>query len=100
MKNCLFAHDYLNTKLPVSFDNYLTLQSEMSSISTRQSTKGSLHLKHINTEKYGRNSIKHQAILAWDEMTNVFPYDLKSLSKNSLKGMIKRHFINSYETNV
>ena len=97
LKNCLFAHDYLNNKLPESFNNYFTLQCEISSISTRQSNKGSLRLSHINSEKYGRNSIKVQATQAWNNMINIFPNDLKTLSKNGLKGRIKQHFINSYE---
>ena len=38
LKNCLLVHDYINQKLPESFDKYFILQSELNTIHTRQSS--------------------------------------------------------------
>ena len=97
LKNCLFVHDFLNNNLPVSFENYFVLQSELNSLETRQSSRGSLFIPSINCVKYGQNAVKYQSILAWNQMIQIFPnHDLSILSKTVLKKMIKNHFIQSY----
>ena len=97
LKNCLFVHDFLNDKLPDSFEKYFTLQSEMSSTSTRQSNRGSLFMPSVTTLKYGNKTVKHQSILAWNQMIQLFPnHDLSKISKTKLKYLIKDHFIESY----
>ena len=97
LKNCLFVHDFINNKLPESFSEYFTLCSEMSSTTTRQSGRGSLSMPNVNTVKYGSKSVKHQSILAWNQMIQLFPnHDLSLISKARLKCLIKDHFIESY----
>ena len=95
LKNCLFVHDFINNKLPESFDKYFTLCSEMSSTTTRQSGRGSLFMPNVNTVKYGSKSVKHQSILVWNQMIQLFPnHDLSSISKTRLKCMIKIILLN------
>ena len=97
LKNCLFVHDFINDKLPDSFANYFTLHSEMTSTSTRQSSRASLFMPSVNTVKYGNKAVKHQSILAWNLMIQLFPnHDLAKISKTRLKHLIKNHFIESY----
>ena len=96
LKNCLLVHDYINQKLPESFDKYFILQSELNTIHTRQSSKGSLFMPHVTTEKYGVRSIKHQAICAWNHMI-FLNHDLTLVSKIELNFLIKKHFTESYK---
>jgi len=97
LKNCLFVHDFLNNKLPDSFDKYFTLHSSMSTTATRQSNRGSLFMPNVTTVKYGNKSVKHQSILAWNQIIQLFPdQDLLKMSKTKLKYLIKNHFIESY----
>ena len=35
LTNCLLVHDYINKKLPSSFDGFFTFQSEVNSMVTR-----------------------------------------------------------------
>ncbi len=97
LKNCLFVHDFLNGKLPDSFNNYFILQSELNSVQTRQSSRGSLVIPRINCVKYGNRAVKYQSIIAWNKMVQLFPeHDLSNISKTRLKYLIKKHFYESY----
>ena len=84
--------------MPDSFEKYFTLHSEMSSTSTRQSSRGSLFMPSVNTVKYGNKAVKHQSIIAWNQMIQLFPdHDISKISKTKLKYLIKNHFIESYK---
>lgn len=97
LKNCLFVHDFLNGKLPDSFNNYFILQSELNSVQTRQSSRGSLVIPRINCVKYGNRAVKYQSIIAWNKMVQLFPeHDLSNISKTRLKYLIKKHCYESY----
>ena len=97
LKNTLFAHDFINKKLPASFSQFFSLQADVSTTSTRNSAKGSLSLTHINTQKYGKNSIKHKAMLAWNKLiSNCNKANLKNMSKMNFKAFHKESLMNSY----
>ena len=97
VKNTLLAHDFVNLNLPNNFAQFFTLQTSKSSINTRNSSKGSLFLTHVNSKKYGKNSIKHMAMLAWNNLITHFPKtNLKNMSRNGLKTILKKTILDSY----
>ena len=97
LKNTVFAHDFINKKLPTSFSTFFSLQADVRTNSTRNSTKGSLSLTHINTHRYGKNSIKHQSMLAWNKLiSNSTKTNLKNMSKTNLKAFLKESLMDSY----
>ena len=97
LKNTILAHDYVNNKLPSSFQHFFTLQTSKSSTNTRNSSKGSLFMTHIHTIKYGKNSVKHKSMMAWNKMISTFPQkNLKNLSRNGLKALAKNSILNEY----
>ena len=66
---------------------------------TRQSAIGSLFMPVIESERYGRQSIKHQAILAWNQILRIFPNeDFYTISRIKFKRVIKDHFIALYQS--
>ena len=69
LKNAILAHDFVNNKLPSSFQHFFTLQTANSSTCTRNSSKGSLFKTHIHTKKYGENSVKHKSFMAWNKFS-------------------------------
>ena len=97
IKNTLLAYDFVNSNPPNSFHHFFTLQTTRSSINTRNSSKGSLFLNHVNSKKYGKNSIKHMAMLAWNDLIANYPKtNLKNMSRNGLKTLIKKSILNTY----
>ena len=101
LENCLLIHDFLNNKLPQSFNNYFkTTNNIYNSVSTRNSRAGSIFVPHVKTTKYGINSIKRKAILSWNSLAKQLKRDndtnISSLSRSALKRYISDSFINSY----
>ena len=98
LQNCLFIHDYLNNKLPSSFNNTFCKVNQIHEIPTRNSTMGSLFIPHINTTKYGLNSIYRKSIEAWNyfikENKNI---NIGDVSRTKLKTIIIDHFVHLYE---
>ena len=94
-----YLYDYINKKLPSSFDVFFTFQSEVNSMVTRQSARGSVFMPVIESERYGRQSIKHQAILAWNQILRIFPNeDFHTILRIKFKRVIKDHFIPLYQS--
>ena len=92
--NCLFVHDYLNGKLPKSFDNTFTKLSDVPAlvgsnnnvVSTINSDLGCLLLPHVSSSTYGLNSINRNSIVKWNAYVKLFNKDnLVNLSKYVLK---------------
>ena len=97
LDNCLFVHDFLNNKLPKCFDNYFTPLNMLSNLTTRNSTAGCLFIPHVNSVRYGRNSIKVKSITTWNFFVRVFKdIKLKDLSRNDLKSKITNFMLNCY----
>ena len=90
VKNTLLAHDFINLNLPESFQNFFTLQISRNYMNTRNSSKGSLCITHVNSKKYGKNSIKHMAMSAWNDLISKHPKtNIKNMNRNGLKRPIK-----------
>ena len=97
LKNCLLLHDFINKKLPSSFNNYFTTCEDLHSINTRSASKGHIFAPDVDTVTYGSKSIKHQAILSYNYLTGLYPeVNFFSMARNKFKKIIKQHFINSY----
>ena len=76
MLNCLFAHDFLNGKLPESFENTFSKLSDVGSngnnVSTINSKLGCLFLLNVNTSTYGLNTLYRNSIITWNFYINLF----------------------------
>ena len=92
LENCLLIHDFLNKKLPQSFNNYFkTTENIYSSISTRNSINGSIFVPYVKSTKYGLNSIKRKSILSWNNFAkslNSNETNILSFSRSALKRYI------------
>ena len=99
LKNCILLHDFLNKKLPISFDNYFTTCEDLYTINTRNAQKGHIFVPNVDSVTYGRKSIKHQAILSWNYLSKLYPdKSFITMPRNTFIKLIKKHFINSYST--
>ena len=98
LQNLLLIHDYFNKKLPASFQDYFTLLSSLHNHGTRGALSGQLWAPNIETVRYGRNSIKNQAILSWNNFIKEFPAetDFIHLSRTTFKKRVTNHFVESY----
>ena len=68
--NCLLIHDHSRKQLPISFNDYFIPCTELHDFNTKHHS-GSLFVPHVNSKKYGRNSIKLSAILKWNELVQI-----------------------------
>ena len=57
LQNCLLVYDYINNKLPKSFNNTFMKLKDVHTISTRNANADNLHIPYSNTTRYGLNSI-------------------------------------------
>ena len=95
--NIMFIYDYLNNLLPECFHNeFHLLASTYTSINTRNSTLGCLHVPRRKTTYFGLNSISHQSILFWNSVSKLFKCNLALLQRNELKSKLHCHLINLY----
>ena len=96
-QNILLVHDYLNNKLPKSFQDYYFKMNYMYfNVRTRNSKIGCLFTPSKNTTKYGLQSISQQCIYNWNYFSKMLKTDLLDLSRNKLKQLLKQHFIQNY----
>ena len=97
LKNCLLIHDFINKKLPPSFNNYFITCEDLHTITTRNALKGYIFVPDVDTVSYGRKSIKHQAILSWNHLSELYPdQDFIRMPRNKFSKLVKTHFIESY----
>ena len=103
--NCLFVHDYLNGKLPKSFNNTFTKLSDVpiivgstnTTINTIKSDLGCLLLPHVSTSTYGLNSLYRNSIVDWNTYVKLFKqHNIIIMTKNELKNNIKKHMNSTY----
>ena len=73
LKHCLLIHDFINKKLPNSFNDYFTTCKDLHTINTRSESKGHIFAPDVYMVTYGRKSIKHQAILSSNYLTDLYP---------------------------
>ena len=111
LQNCLFVHDYLNNRLPSSFNNTFCKTSQIHSNETRNATAGSLHKFCINSTKYGLNSIYRKSIESWNYFIKVNnkvnkekkekkekkDSNIGELSRRKIKNLVTDHFMKIYE---
>ncbi len=95
-QNCLFVHDFLNKKLPICFNTYFQLVSEIHSTNTRNSLLGCIQVPYFSTTKYGLNSATRKCIDCWNFFTKTFNCNLSELSRPVLKRKILKYCLGSY----
>ena len=100
LQNLLLIHDFFNGKLPNSFKNYFTLASDLHNHGTRGALRGLMWAPNIQSVHYGRNSIRNQAILSWNNFIKEFPAetDFLNFSRAKFKKCVSNHFIESYNS--
>lgn len=91
VKNCLFALDHVNNKLPNYFSNFLRFSTHIEG--TRQSPLR-LEPPTTNTVRFGSYSIATLISKDWNELhTKVKITDLKKVSKETLKDHLRRFLL-------
>ncbi len=97
LSNCLLVHDYLNNKLPKSFENTFQKLEELIPITTRNSKLGCLFIPSIVSTRYGINSITRKSIISWNFFANKFKETkICNMTRYKLKNEIKDYFISTY----
>jgi len=92
LKNCLFAFDFFNKKLPVYFDNFLRKLRE--DHNTR-STNYQLDLTITNSVTYGSYNIANLVTKDWNSLHSKLVIDLSSASKSTLKNHLRSFILTS-----
>ena len=97
MEHLLLVHDYLNGKLPSSFNGYFTLIREQYGQGTRAAHSDKLFLPSTDTVRYGTHSIRIKAIRSWNEfITKHRTISIVSLSRRKFKNLVFQSIIDSY----
>ena len=97
LQNVLFVHDFIHEKLPCSFENFFIKKKDCN-IKTRAATIGEITAPKYNQVKYGRKSLTHTCVFAWNKFSHLFfcDTDITSLSRNQLKKKITKFFLDQY----
>ena len=93
--NCLFIHDQTRNLLPKSFNDFFIPCCDLYEINTRR--PGSMFTKQVNTQKYGRQSIKISSCLMWNHLCEILDLNLLALNKFTLKTTLTNHFLSTYK---
>ena len=97
VQNILHVHDYLTDSLPTCFqDSFFKLNTMSNKSNTRKSKLGCLSIPRRNSTRYRLNSITHQCISNWNDITRHLQTDLLKVNRNKLKSILKEHFIRQY----
>ena len=98
LQNLLIIHDFFNNKLPASFEGYFMLSADLHNHGTRGALQGQVWAPNIDTVRYGRNSIKNQAILSWNNFIKEFPLETNflDLPRAKFKRKVVNHFVENY----
>ena len=73
LQNVLFVHDFINNKLPPSFDHFLIIRKNVTIFETRTGTNMEVCIPRFNQVKYGHQSIKNTCVNTWNNTKNIFP---------------------------
>ena len=96
--NCLYGHDNINSFLPKSLFNRLTLARNIHSHRTRHCEIEQLFIPIVRTTSSGLNSIRNRSALIWNHFNRTFHnFRISKFKRNSLKLFLKKHFIQSYQ---
>ena len=97
LQNCLLAYDFINKKLPRSFNNTFSELKDIHSIETRISNAGNLYTPYTNTTRYGLNSIYRKSIDAWNHFNKQLKdKNLSNLPRYKLKKLITEQILLTY----
>ena len=91
VQNCLLVYQFeQNNALATSFP---ALHSrDKHNYQTRSATQNLLDVSIVRTNKYGKESVKHQCIRDWDNFKNKFPQIPKKKLSNLKIKIILEHF--------
>ena len=108
LQNSLFIHDYLNGKLPSSFNDTFTKVNKLHNYNTRAASSGKIATRSVKTVKYGKNATYNQCITSWNETCNTLNtkinndrnIDLQNMPRNKVKTLITNHMFNTYQNHL
>ena len=72
MENCSFICKSINFNLPPIFNHWFTFFSDSHNYETSSYSKVLLKVKTVNTKKYGREAMIHDAISSWNNIQKIF----------------------------
>ena len=101
INNCIFVFDYINNNLPISLSGFFTKTKDIHHQNTRNVDNAKLYVPLFRTFKYGKFSIKHQCILAWNASLVSLKFSLEErsifdLSRMQYKNFLYSSFFNNY----
>ena len=104
--NCILVKNVLKRDIPAYFLNFFKLSSEGHNHNTRDSSNGTVTLPTIRTTTFGRNSIRFQSAIIWNQTLNELVFSntneqsdnqcIKNLDTVELKHLLKENFLNLY----
>ena len=94
LQNTLFVKKCLENEIPSPFKNFFEKSQVLHQ--TRTSIKNCVSLPLVETETYGTNSIKFQAVSTWNKLQQTANFDLTDLKYSEAKQKITELFMNSY----
>ena len=94
LKNCLFAFDFFNKKLPAYFDNFLRKLGEVHNTRNYQ-----LDITITNSVTYGSYNIPNLVTKDWNSLHSKLDIDLSSASKSTLKNHLRSFILTSMAEN-
>lgn len=85
-------HQFINGKLPKTFDSFFIKTSDKHNVNTdRFAKRSTFYVPKIRTN-YGKFNIRYNGPILWNETDERF----KILTVHSFKRELSLHFINSY----
>ena len=101
INNCIFVFDYINNNLPISLSGFFTKTKDIHHQNTRNVDNAKLYVPLFRTFKYGKFSIEHQCILAWNASLVSLKFSSEErtifdLSRMQYKNFLYSSFFNNY----
>ena len=97
--NFMYVFDSIKGCLPHALNNNFTFFQELHDYYTRNSSHWPIELPKVRTEKYGKHNIAFRSAYIWNDLQNkLCKHNLHSTSRVTCKNLIKRHFLNNYES--
>ena len=86
----------LKKKFPNPFINYFQKSGSQHSHRTRSAFKNCAFVPKVNTDIYGKKSVKYQCIVTWNKYQKQFKIDLINRIRPDVKKVFTESFLKSY----
>ena len=96
LQNALLVKDFFRQEIPKPLNQYFKKSNDQHQHATRSSTQNSLFVPKVQTETYGKNSIKYQSTILWNNLQRILKIDLQQKSRMETKEIVSQYFLNNY----